>query len=169
MNGNENYDSFQTQRSNMTNQNISNMNGYDQNADGSSTMFGFYSPPQQDFNTDEMRGSMQQILSNNIGEFVVVEFLIGTERLMRKQGILYHVGTAYVTLYDETIRNFIVCDIFSIKFVYFYFPGERPRQNFNLLNGTQPNNSMWNPNNANNMRNMNNMNNMNSINNMNGM
>ena len=156
MNGNDKYNSFQTQQSNVANRGVSNINGYDQNSDGSSTLYGFYSPPQQDFNTDEMRGSMQQILANNIGEFVVVEFLIGTEQIVRKQGILYHVGTAYLTLYDDAMRNFIVCDVFSIKFVYFYFPGERPRQNFNVLNGNNQPNNMWN----NNMRNMNNMNGM---------
>lgn len=89
--------------------------------------------PQQNFDTPEMQGSMQMVLSHNIGEYVLVEFLIGTERLMRKQGVLYHVGTSYITLYDDQINNFIVCDIFSIKFVYFYFPGQRPGQNFNSI------------------------------------
>ena len=95
----------------------------------------FTTPPPVDFNTEEMRGSMQLILSDNIGEFVVIEFLIGTEQMMRKQGILYFVGTSYVTLYDDMANNFIVCDIFSIKFVYFYFPGQRPGRNYNLLPG----------------------------------
>lgn len=76
---------------------------------------------------------MQKILSDNIGEYVVVEFLIGTERIARKQGILYFVGTSFVTLYDDTHNNYIVCDIFSIKFVYFYYPGQRPQRNFNVL------------------------------------
>lgn len=101
----------------------------------------FTTPPPIDFNTEEMRGSMQKILSDNVGEFVVIEFLIGTEMITRKQGVLYFVGTTYVTLYDEDQNNFIVCDIFSIKFVYFYFPGQRPRRNFNILNG---NNGMGN-------------------------
>ncbi len=93
----------------------------------------FQSLPQQDFNTPEMRGSMQMILSYNIGEYVVIEFLIGTDRMMRKQGILYLVGTSFVTLYDDIGGNFIVCDIFSIKFVYFYYPGQRPPRNYNTL------------------------------------
>ena len=76
---------------------------------------------------------MQQMLADNIGEYVVAEFLIGTERIMRKQGILYSVGVSYVTLYDDMVNNFIVCDIFSIKFVYFYYPGQRPNRNFNIL------------------------------------
>ncbi len=149
MNGNDNYNnSWQAQQSNTANMGLNNVNGYDQNSDGSSTLNGFYSPPQQSFDTDEMRGSMQQILANNIGEYVLVEFLVGTQQMVRKQGILYHVGTAYLTLYDDSLRNFIVCDIFSIKFVYFYFPGDRPRQNFNMLNGNTPqsNNGSWNPN-----------------------
>lgn len=94
----------------------------------------FTTPPPINFDTEEMRGSMQMILSTNIGEYVLIEFLIGTEIIMRKQGILYFVGTSYVTLYDDDVNNFIVCDIFSIKFVYFYFPGQRPNRNYNFLN-----------------------------------
>ena len=112
-----------------------NQNDYEQFPDGSSSMNGFNTPNQENFNSQEMRGSIQRILAGNIGEYVVVEFLIGTERIMRKQGILYFVGTSYITLYDDAVNNFIVCDIFSIKFVYFYYPGDRPRQNYNLLTG----------------------------------
>lgn len=89
--------------------------------------------PQQNFDTPEMRGSMQQILSHNIGEYVVIEFIIGTDRIARKQGILYLVGTSFVTIYDDVSNNFLVCDIFSIKFVYFYYPGQRPQRNYNAL------------------------------------
>ena len=108
-------------------------NGHEEFSDGSSRMNNFNAPPQQTFDNEEMRGSMQRILADNIGEYVVIEFLIGTERMMRKQGLLYFVGTSYVTLFDDNIKNFIVCDIFSIKFVYFYYPGDRPRRNFNIL------------------------------------
>ena len=71
----------------------------------------FKVPPQEKFDSEEMRGSMQQILSQQIGEYVVIEFLIGTERIMRKQGYL----------------------ILSVKFVYFYYLGQRPNRNFNIL------------------------------------
>lgn len=93
----------------------------------------FRTPPQQTFDEEEMAGSIQKILAENIGNYVVVEFLIGTERMMRKQGYLYHVGTSYITLYDDENENFILCDIFSVKFVYFYMPGQRPNRNFNIL------------------------------------
>ncbi|MGN0666354.1 MAG: hypothetical protein ACI4KF_07495 [Huintestinicola sp.] len=93
----------------------------------------FSTPPQQSFDTEEMAGSIQKILAENIGEYVLIEFLIGTEMIMRKQGILTHVGTSYVTLYDDIANDFILCDIFSVKFVYFYYPGQRPSRNFNVL------------------------------------
>ena len=83
-------------------------------------------PPEENFNTPAMRGSLQQFLADNLGEYVVVEFLIGTNALTRKQGVLYAVGRSVVTLYEETSQTFVVCDIFSVKFVTFYLPGQRP-------------------------------------------
>lgn len=83
-------------------------------------------PPPEDFDTEAMQGSMQQLLSENLGEYVVIEFLIGTQTLTLKEGILYAVGRSIVTLYEELSQTFVVCDIFSIKFVTFYLPGQRP-------------------------------------------
>ncbi len=97
----------------------------------------FQTPPEEDFNTEAMRGSLQQLLSENLGEFVVIEFLIGTQTTMKKFGILYAVGRNTVTLYEEGSQTFVVCDIFSIKFVTFYFPGQRPGATGNLPNALQ--------------------------------
>lgn len=97
----------------------------------------FVTPPQEKFDNEEMMGSIQSILARNVNQFVVIEFLIGTAEIVRKHGVLCHVGTSYVTLYDETSTNFIVCDIFSIKFVHFYMPGNRPRTNPNIVNPRQ--------------------------------
>ena len=83
-------------------------------------------PPPENFDTEAMQGSMQQLLSENLGEYVVVEFLIGTQTLRFKEGILYAVGRSVITLYEELTQTFVVCDIFSIKFVTFYLPGQRP-------------------------------------------
>ena len=83
-------------------------------------------PPEEDFNTEAMQGSMQQFLSENLGQYVVIEFLIGTQTMTRKEGILYAVGRSVVTLYEELSQTFVVCDIFSVKFVTFYLPGQRP-------------------------------------------
>ena len=89
---------------------------------------GLVTPPEEDFNTDTMRGSLQQILSDNLGAYVACEFLVGLQAMIRKEGILYSVGRSYLTLYEETTQTFMVCDIFSLKFITFYLPGRRPGQ-----------------------------------------
>nr|MBR4281722.1 hypothetical protein [Clostridia bacterium] len=79
----------------------------------------FTVPPDQDFNTISFQGSMQQVLQENVGKYVIVEFLIGTGSLTSRQGMLYYVGTQFLVLYDEFESRFVVCDIFSVKFVTF--------------------------------------------------
>lgn len=101
-------------------------------------------PPEENFNTEAMRGSMQEIFSDNLGQFVVCEFLIGTQAITRKEGILYSVARNYIVLYEERSRTFVVCDIFSIKFVTFYLPGQRPQHspaNPNLPGSTRGTNT----------------------------
>ena len=89
---------------------------------------GFNVPPDQDFNTISFQGSMQQVLQENIGNYVIVEFLIGTNGLISRQGILYSVASQFLVLYDEFESRYVVCDIFSVKFVTFLLPGYRPGQ-----------------------------------------
>lgn len=79
----------------------------------------FSVPPDQNFDTLGFQGSMQQVLQENVGKYVIVEFLIGTNGLTSRQGMLYYVGTQFLVLYDEFESRFIVCDIFSVKFVTF--------------------------------------------------
>ncbi len=88
----------------------------------------FNVPPDQDFNTVSFQGSMQQVLQENIGNYVIVEFLIGTGNLISRQGVLYSVATQFLVLYDEFEARYVVCDIFSVKFVTFLLPGYRPGQ-----------------------------------------
>lgn len=87
---------------------------------------GFTVPEDQNFNTETFQGSMQQVLSDNLGSYVIVEFLIGTGQLTTKQGVLYYVGTQFLVLLDEIEARYIVCDIFAVKFVTFLQPGYRP-------------------------------------------
>lgn len=98
----------------------------DMNLNRANEAGGLVTPPPENFQTDAMRGSMQEILSENLGQYVVCEFIVGTQAMTRKEGILYSVGRAYITLYEETQQSFVVCDLFSIKFVTFYMPGQRP-------------------------------------------
>ena len=103
------------------------------NANTDSQESGIKTPTPPDFNTPAMEGSLQQFLADNLGEYVVVEFLIGTQTLVQKAGILYAVGTSVMTLYQELSQTFITCDLFSVKFVTFYLPGHRPWQVNNPL------------------------------------
>lgn len=96
------------------------------NANTAGQESGINTPVPPDFNTPAMEGSLQQFLADNLGEYVVVEFLIGTQTLVQKAGVLYAVGTSVMTLYQELSQTFITCDLFSIKFVTFYLPGHRP-------------------------------------------
>ena len=83
-------------------------------------------PPTEDFDSPGLQGSMQQILSENLGRFVIADFLIGVSTIVRRVGVIYSVGRGYLTLYLEQYKAFEVCDIFSLKFVTFFPPGSEP-------------------------------------------
>mgnify|MGYP003207280018 CR=1 FL=1 len=40
-------------------------------------------PPAQNFDTANFQGSMQEVLHENIGKYVLVDFLIGTSNLVK--------------------------------------------------------------------------------------
>lgn len=82
--------------------------------------------PSAEFDTPGMQGSMQQLLSENLGKYVMADFLIGVNSIVRRVGILYSVGRGFLVLYDENFHTFDVCDIFSLKFVAFFPPGFEP-------------------------------------------
>ena len=65
------------------------------------------------------RGSIQQILSDNTGKRVVVDFLVGSTNIVRKEGILYMVGLSYIVLFDDRNGTYTVCNLYSIEFVTF--------------------------------------------------
>ena len=88
----------------------------------------FQTPAEENFNTMTFQGSIQQVLSENIGSYVIIDFFMGTSVLETRRGILYSVASQYVVLYDEINRHYVVCDIFSIKFVTFLLPNYRPGQ-----------------------------------------
>ena len=62
---------------------------------------GIQVPAEPSFDNAAFQGSLQQLLQDNIGAFVTMEFLIGTSSMVNRQGLLYAVGTSYVVLYDD--------------------------------------------------------------------
>lgn len=74
-------------------------------------------------NTEEVYlGSFASILRENLGAYVVVEFLIGTTNMISKEGILYNAGNNFITIYNDVNNYYTVCDLYSIKFVNFFDP-----------------------------------------------
>lgn len=84
---------------------------------------GFNGDQQQNINNlisdQTYRGSMQQILSENTGRQIVVDFLVGNSNIVRKEGILYMVGLSYIVLYEPRTDAYTVCNLYSVEFVTF--------------------------------------------------
>lgn len=59
----------------------------------------------------------QGYLKTHIGEYVKVEFLIGTNMLVDREGTLVDVGISYIVLQEPQTDNYLMADIYSIKFV----------------------------------------------------
>lgn len=65
-------------------------------------------------------GSLKAMLLRNTGNYIVATFLIGTQGTVSWEGILYEVGNDFVTIYQEGRDRYIVCDIYSLKYMEFY-------------------------------------------------
>jgi len=76
--------------------------------------------------------TIQEIIALSVGNYVVVEFLVGTQNIVRKEGVLTAVGVSWLLLYDESSGTSIVCDMYSVKFVTYFDPGRRPANTDNL-------------------------------------
>ncbi len=64
-------------------------------------------------------GTMNSFLQTQIGKNVNVQFLIGTNTLVEKSGILLGVGSNYVILRENGSDDVLVCDFDNIKFIRF--------------------------------------------------
>lgn len=63
----------------------------------------------------------QGYLRTKIGARVKIEFLIGTNMLIDREGTLTQVGISYVIIREIDTDDDLLCDIYSIKFVRFYY------------------------------------------------
>lgn len=62
----------------------------------------------------------QGYLKSQIGSKIKVEFLIGTNMLVDREGTLVDVGISYIIIIETETDDLLLCDIYSIKFVRFY-------------------------------------------------
>lgn len=63
----------------------------------------------------------QGYLKTQIGRKIKVEFLIGTNMLVDREGTLEEVGTSYIIIRETETDDLLLCDMYSIKFVRFYY------------------------------------------------
>lgn len=63
----------------------------------------------------------QGFLQTQIGRHVKVEFLLGTGMLIDREGDLVKVGTDYIIIQETETDDYLLCDIYSIRFVRFYY------------------------------------------------
>ena len=71
--------------------------------------------------------SFAEVLEKSIGYLVTCEFLIGSNNLVERSGILYAAGMNFVTLQEPENDRYMVCDMYSLKFVTIYNSRTRPR------------------------------------------
>jgi hypothetical protein len=61
--------------------------------------------------------NLQNYLQKIINRFVKVDFLIGSDNIISKEGLLKEVGSDYIVLEMLSTNDLLICDIYSIKFV----------------------------------------------------
>ncbi len=65
-------------------------------------------------------GSLKAMLSRNIGNYVVVTYLVGTQSPVSWEGYLHTVGNDYLVIYQPDKQRYISGDYYALKFVEFY-------------------------------------------------
>ena len=71
--------------------------------------------------TAESLQYLNGFLRTQIGRRVTVEFLIGTNTLVDRTGILLGVGANYILINETDSDDLLACDYYNIKFVKFYY------------------------------------------------
>ena len=81
-------------------------------------------------------------LREQIGKLMRVEFLIGTNNLTDRVGILEDVGASYILLRSIESDNLVYCDIYAIKFITIATSGWFGTMNNPMMNNPMMNNPM---------------------------
>lgn len=64
---------------------------------------------------------MNGFLRTQLGRPVRVEFLIGTNNMVDRMGILLAVGANYILISEVDTDDILLCDFYNIKFIRFYY------------------------------------------------
>ena len=63
----------------------------------------------------------QGFLRTQIGRYVKIDFLIGTNMFIDLEGTLVDVGISYVLIREPETDDLVLCDIYAIKFVRIFY------------------------------------------------
>lgn len=76
-------------------------------------------------------------LREQIGKLMRVEFLIGTNLMTDRIGILEDVGASYILLRSFENDSLVYCDIYAIKFITISTTGFYGTMNTNMMNNNR--------------------------------
>ena len=79
--------------------------------------------------------SWKTLLAQNLGRYVVVSFLMGTQQSVVAEGVLYEIGNDYLVLYQPVRDSYITADLYSVKFVEFRAADNQRRYTASQRNG----------------------------------
>lgn len=137
------------QRQELAMQNISNSSGQNQgnapqsgaNVPQSATVEDITQETGEEYNQSSPQGNVSRItpttepmplnvaslqylngfMRTQIGRVVKVEFLIGSNSLVDRTGILLAVGANYILMNEIETDDIVACDFYNIKFIKFYY------------------------------------------------
>ena len=70
--------------------------------------------------------TLQEMLAESVGRYVVCELLIGTQGMRVQMGLLTTVGQSFFILFNEDTNTQTSCDMYSLKFITFFPEGTKP-------------------------------------------
>ena len=71
--------------------------------------------------TGESLQYMNGFLRTQVGRPVQVDFLVGTNSIVTRSGILLAVGANFILINETETDDILACDFYNIKFVRFYY------------------------------------------------
>lgn len=89
-------------------------------------------------NQGEHYGNTQSFLKEQIGKIMRVEFLIGSNMLKERVGVLEEIGNNYILLRALESETVIYCDMNSIKFINIPTNGFSNQMNMGQMNNRYP-------------------------------
>lgn len=79
-------------------------------------------------NSEVYHGSLKNLLSRNVGHYVVATFQMSGQGTVSVPGILYTVGNDYIVLYQPANGRYVTGDLYALKFVDFHDADSVPEE-----------------------------------------